>query len=491
MSFDDGAGEEVLVQHPLYKITRRRREDFQILKITGRYSDAMLGDFRDKVFLYKKNYALDLSGLTGATAALAREFADTAESLRAGEKRLVLLSPPEAIRSLLGMRSGKSSVEMMLSEDTLFKAEKSATDEGTVIQQLERVRKEFQTNRHWQFIDREGYWICPFCAGVITDVRLTSPLAIPVSVIEKAYHHIWSRCSSFKPSSPQPKPLAELHEVLRRSNDQKMVVTKQKLDRMETELATLKSKSSEMEDSVKRASERQRRLLPTKAPDVPGTEIDLIYRPAAVVSGDFYDFVPLDEGKVAVLIGDVSGHGIEAGILMGMAKKVLAIRLQDYQDPVEALVRTNEDIDKDLGRVNFVTCFVTIYDPTKKTLTCVRAGHNPPLLYNPVREGRCIQIKPGGLGLGILGTSSFEPTIQTEVIPVLPGDELLLYTDGLVEARNKEGEQFGIDRTIQALAVTYGYTSALVLSTLAGTLDGFSGDLVSEDDITALCIRFK
>jgi len=74
---------------------------------------------------------------------------------------------------------------------------------------------------------------------------------------------------------------------------------------------------------------------------------------------------------------------------------------------------------------------------------------------------------------------------------VLPGDLLLLYTDGLVEARNKEGEQFGIERTIQALGVTYGYTSALVLSTLAGTLDGFAGNLVSEDDITALCIRFE
>jgi sigma-B regulation protein RsbU (phosphoserine phosphatase) len=176
---------------------------------------------------------------------------------------------------------------------------------------------------------------------------------------------------------------------------------------------------------------------------------------------------------------------------MGMAKKVLAIRLQDYQDPVEALVRANEDVDKDLGRVNFVTVFVAIYDPAKKTLTCVRAGHNPPLLYNPAREGRCLQIKPGGLGLGILGTSSFEPTIQVEVVPVMPGDLLLLYTDGLVEARNKEGEQFGIERTIQALGVTYGYTSALVLSTLAGTLDGFAGNLVSEDDITALCIRFK
>jgi serine phosphatase RsbU (regulator of sigma subunit) len=209
-----------------------------------------------------------------------------------------------------------------------------------------------------------------------------------------------------------------------------------------------------------------------------------------VVSGDFYDFIPLSDGRMAFLIGDVSGHGIEAGILMGMAKKVLSIRLQDLQDPVAALVRANEDVDKELGRVNFVTVFLAIYDPVPRTLTCVRAGHNPPLLYNPAREGRCLQIKPGGLGLGILGTASFQPTIQIEEIPILPGDVFLLYTDGLVEARNKEGEQFGIERAIQAMSVTYGYSSALILSTLAGTLDDFAGDLTSEDDITAVCVRF-
>ena len=87
--------------------------------------------------------------------------------------------------------------------------------------------------------------------------------------------------------------------------------------------------------------------------------------------------------------------------------------------------------------------------------------------------------KLSGLGLGILDSTSFKPSIQVEEIQVLAGDLLLLYTDGLVEARNKEGEQFGMERTTQALASTYGYTPALVLSTLAGELDRFAGDLVS------------
>jgi hypothetical protein len=305
-----------------------------------------------------------------------------------------------------------------------------------VIRELERVRKEFQTNPHWQFIDREGYWICPFCLGLQSEVRLTSPLSVPSSVIEKAYHHLWSRCPGFKPSSPQLKPLPELHEALRRSNDQKTIIPRQKLDRMETELAALKDRAGEMEDSVKRASERQRRLLPAKAPDVPGTEIDLIYRPAAVVSGDFYDFVPLDDGKIAILIGDVSGHGIEAGILMGMANKVLAIRLQDYQDPVEAS-GANEDVEKDLGRVNFVTVFPTIYDP--------RGG--PGLRPGGAQSSAAVQPGPGRTlpvirrrgWTGHPGDRVLRSDDPTEVLAVMAGDLPLLYTDGLVEARNQEG----------------------------------------------------
>src|SRR5687767_5042442 len=184
MAADDPAAEETLVHHPLYRITRRRLEDFQVLKITGRYTDALLDDLRSKVFLYKKNYALDLTGMTGATAALARELADTAEMLRPGDRRLVLISPPEQIRSVL--RASKCSIEIVISEEKLLKSA-PGVDDGNVIRELERVRKEFQTNRHWQFIDRDGCWVCPFCAALQTDVRLTSPLSIPSAAIEKAY----------------------------------------------------------------------------------------------------------------------------------------------------------------------------------------------------------------------------------------------------------------------------------------------------------------
>lgn len=483
--------EETVVQASGYRIGKRRSGDFLLIRVTGRCSDALIDDLRSKVFLYKAHYAIDLSELGGVSAALVRELRDTAEAFRAGEKRMVLVRPPEALRSLLQLTGRNSPLEVVASEEDLDRPS-DATDTGVhAIRELERLRKDFQANRHFQFVDREGLWICPYCAALQEDVRFTSPLSLSSATLTKAYRHLWSKCPAFHPSEPRLRPLEELQQALRRANQRTLIVPRQRMDRLESELATLKGRTEELEESVRKASERQRRLLPAEAPKLPGAEIDLVYRPAAVVSGDFYDFVPLDDGRTAFLVGDVSGHGIEAGIVMGMAKKVLAIRLQDYPDPVDALVRVNEDVDRELGRVSFVTAFVAVYDPAARTLTCVRAGHNPPLLYNPKRDGAGLRLEPKGMGLGIVGQDLFEPSIETLEIGVEAGDVLLLYTDGLVEAHDKTGAEFGVERTIKILGNTYGYTPALVLSQLASALDGFTGDAVSEDDITAVCVRFK
>jgi serine phosphatase RsbU (regulator of sigma subunit) len=95
------------------------------------------------------------------------------------------------------------------------------------------------------------------------------------------------------------------------------------------------------------------------------------------------------------------------------------------------------------------------------------------------------------MGLGILGRSAFEPQLQPLEMPLKVGDVLLLYTDGLVEAADKSGEQFGIDRIVQVLTKSYGYSPALVMSELAGSLDAFTGNAVAEDDVTAVCVRFQ
>lgn len=487
----DAAEEELVVQTPTYAIRRRKSEGFHHIRMTGKYAESLLDDLRSKVFLYKSHYSVDVSGLSGATAALVRELQDTAESFRSGGKRLVLIKPPDSLRSLMSIGGRKTALEIALDEEQLSPKSQAPDESGHSLRELERIRKEFQSNKQWQFIDREGCWICPYCAAVQDDVRLTSALSISSSTVERAYRHLWTKCPDYKPTSPKLRPMSELQEVLRKANGEKMIVTRGKMDKLESELASFKDRNQELEDSVHRASERQRRLLPAKAPEILGTEIDLIYRPAAVVSGDFYDFVPLEDGRMAFLVGDVSGHGIEAGIVMGMAKKVLQLRLQDYQDPVKALVRTNTDVDKELGRVTFVTAFVAVFDPRVGVLSCVRAGHNPPLLVHPERPGRALELKPGGMGLGIIGRAPFEAKLERLEVPLKVGDVLLLYTDGLVEAVDKQGNQFGVERLVEVMTKTYGYPPALVMSELAGALDSFTGNAVAEDDVTAVCVRFQ
>ncbi|HVR84816.1 MAG TPA: PP2C family protein-serine/threonine phosphatase, partial [Planctomycetota bacterium] len=106
------------------------------------------------------------------------------------------------------------------------------------------------------------------------------------------------------------------------------------------------------------------------------------------------------------------------------------------------------------------------------------------------RPGRCLELKPRGMGLGIIGHSTFGPQLECLEVPLKVGDVLLLYTDGLVEAADPKGQQFGIERLVQVLTASYGYPPALVLSELAGALDGFTGNAVPEDDVTAVCVRF-
>jgi sigma-B regulation protein RsbU (phosphoserine phosphatase) len=263
---------------------------------------------------------------------------------------------------------------------------------------------------------------------------------------------------------------------------------------MESKVAVLEDKAKKadaLEQSVKVASARQRRLLPARPPEIPDAEVGLVYKPAEHVSGDFYDFVPLPDGRLGFIIGDVAGHGIEAGILMGMAKKVLSLRLEESGDPITTIFKANNDLFRELDRQSFVTAFVCIYDPAGRSIAYARAGHNPPLLFNPARDPKLVKFDAGGLGLGISKGPAFENTLVGETVEVQSGDIFLLYTDGLVEARNQAGEEFQIERIVSTLEASVDRPTSFILGVLSYELDRFSAGLPQEDDVTAVCVRFK
>lgn len=286
----------------------------------------------------------------------------------------------------------------------------------------------------------------------------------------------------------------------RAAASQKAEEARQEANTAKSLMGELESKVTWLEGQAKRrdgiehrmrlASEHQRRMLPSSPPELPGVEIGMVYQPAEEISGDFYDFVQLPNGAWAFVIGDVSGHGIEAGILMGMAQKYLSVHLKQLGDPMKAFCRANDDLCQNLDRKSFVTACLVAYHPEARTIKVVRAGHNPPILLNPYREPKLIQFDPGGVSLGITTGQGFERALDFRETTAQPGDMLLMYTDGMAECLNAEEEEFGTKRIVMAMAKTIGKPVSRFFDTVAADMEGFSAGHPQVDDVTAICIRF-
>jgi serine phosphatase RsbU (regulator of sigma subunit) len=486
---------ETLARTGDFEVLAAARGAYTLITLRGRFTEDLLGLMQRQVFMQVRNLALDASGLAGITMALARSLYYAAQVLRGQGCVLVLLSPPDSLRGFLKLLGADKRMPVLLSESQL---PPRPADAEAVAERLERelqsVKRELESNALWQHMDRESCWVCPFCGELRDSVRVTSRVQSGLASAEKVWRHLNLECRGYVPSSPRYKPQQELHERVRESNETKLQSSKGHVEALKTQVAKLEEKHQwavNLEKGVKIAASRQRKLLPTRTPQVPGCEIAHSYRPAEDVSGDFYDFVELEDGRVAFVVGDVSGHGIEAGMLMGMTKKVLSIRLAEMGDPVAAVKKTNADIVKDMDRSSFVTVAVMMFDPKKRTLTCARAGHNPPLLFNPARGPEPKKFEAGGLMLGMAQPSIFDAQMQEEVLKVQAGDILLLYTDGIEEGKNPSGEEFGLARMLPVLQAEWGKPGAYVLGALFYEFERFAAGVKQEDDLTAVCIKFK
>lgn len=480
--------EEIIAQTPDYEVTKSSIGEYLLVRLRGRFSEDLLYTLRNRIFRARCSFAIDASGMEGLTTPFAREIMHTADLLKGTNQRVVLVNPPAALRSLLTLVSTSHSIAVVSSEDDLADDSRGGAPRARhESHELEKIQKEFKTNRLWQLVNREGFWLCPFCGEVQRDVPVPSALSLAPAAVEKVYRHLWNKCLRFSASSPAPRPLSELEAALKRANKDTIVLSKQRVSALEKKAAA----ADAYHDSVRMASERQRRLLPPAPPQVQGAEIDIVYRPAEQVGGDFYDFIPLRDGRLGFLIGDVSGHGIEAGILMGMAKKVIGIRLEETADPLLALLLANRDLFRELDRVSFVTAFAGVYDPGRASLVTARAGHNPPIVYNKARTPAHLQIQPAGKGLGLTREDDFNRAMEQQTVAIVPGDALLLYTDGLVEAHSPEQKEFGMERLLLALESTAGKKPSTVLNALSMELDQFIAGGPPEDDVTAVCIRFS
>ncbi|CAG0933569.1 partial Phosphoserine phosphatase RsbU, partial [Planctomycetaceae bacterium] len=201
---------------------------------------------------------------------------------------------------------------------------------------------------------------------------------------------------------------------------------------------------------LKRARTVQLSMLP-KIPAIDGLDIQTHYQPCDAVGGDFYDFFSVSPWELGIVMGDVSGHGIDAALTMAMAKKSIQLNGKGRSSPRETLLVTCADLAQDLPGNSFVTVFYGVLDLRTWRLTFASAGHTPPILFNPDRTPQLQVIPTRGVVMGAAFMKAMEQSLIEQSVQLRLGDTLFLYTDGLTEAPNPLGDQFGEPRVLRAL----------------------------------------
>jgi sigma-B regulation protein RsbU (phosphoserine phosphatase) len=223
----------------------------------------------------------------------------------------------------------------------------------------------------------------------------------------------------------------------------------------------------------------QRGLLPQSFPSIDGVELAAFSRPAQIVGGDYFDFLRFKDGAHGVVMADVSGHGVSAGMLMSSLQTAFHTLVPEAIAPEEVLQRINRLYVHNVNFTTFITIFFGRLDPRTRTLTYASAGHNPPLLYRS-RDGAVERLRPTGAAIGLM--EGFP--LRADQVKLSAGDRLLLYTDGVTEATNRRDEFFGMDRLEEVVRENHTLPAEGLVRAVRRALDEFSEGRVLDDDTT-------
>jgi sigma-B regulation protein RsbU (phosphoserine phosphatase) len=243
-----------------------------------------------------------------------------------------------------------------------------------------------------------------------------------------------------------------------------------------------------MDEDLMVAHEIQRILLPARAPAIEGYQISGINLPARQVSGDYYDYISVDAGHVGVAIADVSGKGVPASLIMAMCRSVLRSQAGGQLSPAGVLRAVNAQLFPDIKEDMFISMAYAILDAQNSTITLCRAGHDAPLLFR-ARDGTVSRINPPGMALGIDDGGVFNRVTNDFSLTLEKDDCLILYTDGVSEALDPRGEEFGVEKMVESIQASAGEGTAGIISRLTDDLRAFIGPHPQNDDITLIAIR--
>ena len=236
------------------------------------------------------------------------------------------------------------------------------------------------------------------------------------------------------------------------------------------------------------ARDIQRILLPSEAPVIEGFEISGINIPARHVSGDYFDYIKVDEERLGVAIADVSGKGVPASIIMAICRSVLRSQATGNPSPAEVLQKVNRQLYPDIKEDMFISMAYLVLDHVRGSVLLSRAGHDAPIFYDHA-DRSVTPVKPPGMVVGIDSGSVFDRITGDFALSLKRDDCLLLYTDGVTEALDANGDEFGPERMLECIRASAPEGAPAIITKVIDELRSFVGAQPQNDDITLIAIR--
>jgi sigma-B regulation protein RsbU (phosphoserine phosphatase) len=311
-----------------------------------------------------------------------------------------------------------------------------------------------------------------FASGTMVLQGVRAVLAVPLGVSEKVFGIIYadSPISEGRFTEDHLKVLTTLASVAAiRVENARLVEARLERERLERELAL--------------ASEIQQRFQPTSPPHIGGYELQGISFPCYEIGGDYYDFIEREDGRLVIALGDVSGKGTAAALLMSSLHAAIHAQSASHDSLVATISAVNRYLADNIPANRFVTLFYAELDPDSGSLAFLNAGHNPPLILHAA--GTVEQLASGGLPLGIKRDAEYrEGRTQLQ-----PGDVLVIYSDGVTEAQSPAGEEFGPTRLYEVVSRNVEASAAGIRDRIESSLTKFAQGTSAADDITLVIVK--
>ena len=255
--------------------------------------------------------------------------------------------------------------------------------------------------------------------------------------------------------------------------------------RLTAEMAHEVAQRERMARELEIARDVQQRLFPQDVPSIDGLDYAGKCRPAATIGGDYFDFVPLPDSRLGFAIGDVTGKGIPAALLMaGLRASLRGLAIANSGPLAELMENLNRLIYESSPSDRFATFFYGVFDPSARTFRYVNAAHNAPILFRGA-AGDVVRLKEGGLMIGGFPAATY----QEGSVTMTAGDILVMFTDGISEAVNAQGEEFGEERIFAAVRTAAGLPAALMIDRVLSVVDSFTAGAPRQDDMTLVVAR--